>query len=112
MKFINNWYPIILAFGCLLYSVSYALLGMYEEGTVLCTLAGNNIVICNRYQTKKKYKMNIGFFIVGAVIFATYMGLTVYNIIYSNRKQREDNYPTIVPTGKDFNFKEYLFLNI
>jgi len=38
--------------------------------------------------------MNIGFFIVGAVIFATYMGLTVYNIIYSNRKQREDNYPT------------------
>ncbi|MBT4868789.1 MAG: hypothetical protein P8N05_00015 [Polaribacter sp.] len=31
MKFINNWYPVILAFGCLLYSVSYALLGMYEE---------------------------------------------------------------------------------
>jgi hypothetical protein len=31
MKFINNWYPIILAFGCLLYSVTYALLGMYEE---------------------------------------------------------------------------------
>jgi hypothetical protein len=37
--------------------------------------------------------MNIGFFIVGAVIFATYMGFTIYNIIYSNRKQREDNYP-------------------
>ena len=37
--------------------------------------------------------MNIGFFIVGAVIFAIYMGLTIYNIIYSNRKQRENNYP-------------------
>jgi len=37
--------------------------------------------------------MNIGFFIVGAVIFATYMGLTIFNIIYSNRKQREENYP-------------------
>jgi|TARA_B110000967_G_C18817559_1_gene526933 hypothetical protein len=37
--------------------------------------------------------MNIGFFIVGGVIFAAYMGLTIYNIIYSNRKQREENYP-------------------
>ena len=55
--------------------------------------------------------MNIGFFIVGAVIFATYMGLTVYNIIYSNRKQREDNYPIIVPIGKVFNFKECLIFN-
>jgi hypothetical protein len=37
--------------------------------------------------------MNIGFFIVGAVIFAIYMGLTIFNIVYSNRKQREENYP-------------------
>ena len=37
--------------------------------------------------------MGIGFFIVGGVIFATYMGLTIWNIIYSNRKQREENYP-------------------
>ncbi len=37
--------------------------------------------------------MNIGFFIVGGIIFAIYMGLTIYNIVYSNRKQREENYP-------------------
>jgi hypothetical protein len=37
--------------------------------------------------------MSIGFFIVGAVIFAVYIGFTIYNIIYSNRKQREENYP-------------------
>jgi hypothetical protein len=37
--------------------------------------------------------MNIGFFIVGAVIFAIYIGLTFYNIFYSNKKQREENYP-------------------
>jgi hypothetical protein len=38
--------------------------------------------------------MNIGFFIVGAIIFATYMGLTIWNIIYSAREQKEDNYPS------------------
>jgi hypothetical protein len=38
--------------------------------------------------------MSIGFFIVGGVIFATYMGLTIWNIIYSNRKQKEENYPS------------------
>jgi hypothetical protein len=31
MKFIKIWYPIILAFACLLYSVTYGLFGMYEE---------------------------------------------------------------------------------
>tara|TARA_B100000795_G_scaffold265368_1_gene247106 strand:+ start:696 stop:818 length:123 start_codon:yes stop_codon:yes gene_type:complete len=37
--------------------------------------------------------MNIGFFIVGGLIFSIYMGLTIWNIIYSNRKQKEENYP-------------------
>jgi Na+/proline symporter len=37
--------------------------------------------------------MNIGFFIAGGIIFAIYMALTIYNILYSNRKQREENYP-------------------
>ncbi len=37
--------------------------------------------------------MSIGFFIVGAIIFATYIGLTIWNITYSSRKQKEDNYP-------------------
>jgi len=39
--------------------------------------------------------MSIGFFIVGGVLFATYMGFTIWNIIYSNRKQREENYPNL-----------------
>jgi CHASE3 domain sensor protein len=37
--------------------------------------------------------MNTGFFIVGGIIFFIYMGLTFWNIIYSNRKQKEENYP-------------------
>ena len=30
-KFFNNWYPVILAVMCLLYSVGYGLAGMTEE---------------------------------------------------------------------------------
>ena len=37
--------------------------------------------------------MNIGFFIAGGLIFGIYMGLTIFNIIYSNKKQKEENYP-------------------
>ncbi len=39
--------------------------------------------------------MNIGFFIIGAIIFSVYIGLTFWNIFYSNRKQREENYPNL-----------------
>ena len=39
--------------------------------------------------------MNIGFFIIGAIIFSLYIGLTFWNIFYSNRKQREENYPDL-----------------
>jgi hypothetical protein len=41
--------------------------------------------------------MNIGFFIVGGIIFAVYMALTIWNIIYSSRKQQEENYPNLAP---------------
>ena len=44
---------------------------------------------------EETHKMGIGFFIVGGAIFAAYMGLTIFNIIYSNRKQREENYPSL-----------------
>jgi len=55
---------------------------------------GQEQYYCSQSQLdKEEIQMNIGFFIVGAVIFATYMGLTIFNIIYSNRKQREENYP-------------------
>jgi hypothetical protein len=37
--------------------------------------------------------MNIGFFIVGGMIFSVYIALTFLNIFYSNRKQKEENYP-------------------
>ena len=36
--------------------------------------------------------MSIGFYAVGAVIFAVYMYFTIWNIIYSSKKQTEDNY--------------------
>ena len=48
MKFINTWYPVILAFGCLLYSVTYGILGMNEEAQILSTLARHYFIICNR----------------------------------------------------------------
>ena len=32
-------------------------------------------------------------FIVGASIFSVYVVLLVWNIFYSNKKQREENYP-------------------
>jgi arginine exporter protein ArgO len=39
--------------------------------------------------------MNLGFFIVGGIIFATYMGLTFWNIFYSAKKQEKENYPNV-----------------
>ena len=37
--------------------------------------------------------MNLGFFIIGAAIFTIYIALTIWNIFYSARKQKEENYP-------------------
>ena len=39
--------------------------------------------------------MSIGFILTGAVIFAIYMGFTIWNILYSSRKQQEENYPNL-----------------
>ncbi len=39
--------------------------------------------------------MSISFFIVGGVIFAIYLFLMFWNIVYSNKKQKEKNYPNI-----------------
>ena len=39
--------------------------------------------------------MSISFFIVGGVIFSLYIYLTLWNIFYSSRKQRQENYPKI-----------------
>jgi len=39
--------------------------------------------------------MSIGFFIVGGVIFSIYMFFTVWSILYSSKKQKDENYPSI-----------------
>ena len=39
--------------------------------------------------------MNLGFFVIGAIIFSVYIGLTFWNIFYSHKKQREENYPNL-----------------
>ena len=39
--------------------------------------------------------MNIGFILIGAVIFAVYLGLMIWNITYSSKKQQEENYPNV-----------------
>lgn len=39
--------------------------------------------------------MSISFFIIGGIIFLIYMCLTFWNIFYSNKKQREENYPNL-----------------
>jgi ABC-type sugar transport system permease subunit len=39
--------------------------------------------------------MSIGFFIIGGIIFALYMYFTLWNIVYSNKKQKEENYPNL-----------------
>lgn len=44
--------------------------------------------------------MSVGFFIVGGVIFAVYLFLMSWNIFYSSKKQREENYPNIDSKGR------------
>ena len=43
--------------------------------------------------------MNVAMFIVGFVIFAAYMALTVWSIFYNSKKQREENYPYLDGMG-------------
>jgi hypothetical protein len=45
--------------------------------------------------------MSIGFFIFGAIIFAVYLYLTLWNIAYSSKKQRQENYPNLGGEGAD-----------
>jgi len=36
--------------------------------------------------------MSIGFFLIGGIIFSLYIGLTVWNIIISSKKSKQENY--------------------
>ena len=42
--------------------------------------------------------MSGGFFIVGGIIFSVYVYFLIWNIFYSNKKQREENYGISVDT--------------
>ncbi len=42
-------------------------------------------------------------FIVGTVIFAAYIYLTIWSIFYNSRKQQEENYPNLDGMGNKRN---------
>ena len=43
--------------------------------------------------------MSITMFIVGAVIFTVYLYFLIWNIFWSSKKQREENYPGLTGMG-------------
>lgn len=45
--------------------------------------------------------MSNGFFIVGGIIFATYMYLTIWNINRSAKESKKENYPNLGSEGCD-----------
>jgi hypothetical protein len=47
--------------------------------------------------------MSIGFFIIGGIIFSVYIFFTLYNIYYSGKKQKEENYPNLDESVKNKN---------
>ena len=65
---------------------------LHRRSSVFGTLARNYPPLCDSNQTKTKH-MNLGFFIMGGLIFAVYCYFTIWNIFYGARKQREENYP-------------------
>ena len=47
--------------------------------------------------------MSLQFFLVGGIIFAIYIYFTIWNIIYSSKKNKEENYPNIKKDLQDNN---------
>ena len=45
--------------------------------------------------------MSLGFFFVGAVIFAIYVWFTLWVIFDQNKKQREEDYPNVDVMDED-----------
>lgn len=43
-------------------------------------------------------------FVVGFVIFAAYIYLTVWSIFYNSRKQQEENYPNLTGMGETIDY--------
>tara|TARA_B100000900_G_scaffold258099_1_gene219968 strand:+ start:156 stop:395 length:240 start_codon:yes stop_codon:yes gene_type:complete len=48
--------------------------------------------------------MSLGFFIVGAVIFSVYVYFLIWSIFYHNKKQQEENYPTLDGMGESIDY--------
>lgn len=48
--------------------------------------------------------MSLGFFIVGAIIFAVYVYLMIWSIFYHNKKQQEENYPNLTGMGETIDY--------
>lgn len=48
--------------------------------------------------------MSTTMFIVGFVIFALYIYLTVWSIFYNSRKQQEENYPNLTGMGETIDY--------
>ena len=54
MKTLNTWYPIVLAFGCLIYSVTYGALGMYEEAQYSAHWPGTILLFAIAIRQRRK----------------------------------------------------------
>jgi len=50
--------------------------------------------------------MSITFFLVGGLIFATYMYFTIWNIFNSQKKSKRENYPNLGSEGCDLPYDE------
>ena len=48
--------------------------------------------------------MSVTMFVVGFVIFAAYIYLTVWSIFYNSRKQQEENYPNLTGMGETIDY--------
>ena len=48
--------------------------------------------------------MSWTFFIVGGIIFALYMYLTLWSIVYNSKKQREENYANLTGMGETIDY--------
>lgn len=48
--------------------------------------------------------MSLTFFIVGGIIFALYIYLTIWSIFYNSRKQQEENYPNLTGMGETIDY--------
>jgi hypothetical protein len=54
MKFINTYYPVILAFGCMLYSVGLGMLGKTDEALYTAHWPGTILLFAIAIRQRRK----------------------------------------------------------